>query len=289
MKEIQAAGNICVVDDVFFKKTISRIISAGKENLHVLADFDRTLTRAFVNGKKTLSLISLLRSNNCLTADYAPRAYALYDKFAGFENNSNFTKEQRTEKMLEWWNAAHGLMIECGLTKKVMDGVMAKRQMKLRDGAKKFIDRLAKNHIPIVIMSAGPAYMIQRFFEIEGCMHNNIDIIANWYEFDGKGKMTGVKEPVIHALNKYEITVDHFPAFKAVKDRKNVLLLGDTIDDVGMVDGFDFNNLLKFGFLCDNIEEQLPVYRRYFDAIILDDGPMDALNELLDKIIKKTP
>ncbi|MCX6781737.1 MAG: haloacid dehalogenase-like hydrolase [Candidatus Magasanikbacteria bacterium] len=289
MKKITAADNICIVDDGYFEKTVSSIISAGKEKLHVLADFDRTLTRAFVDGNKIPSLISLLRSNNCLGADYSTRSYAHYDKYSGYENNSNLTREQRAEKMQEWWDAAHGLMIECGLTKNVMDEVMAKRQMKLRVGAKQFIDRLAENLIPLVILSAGPAYMIQKFFELEGCMSKNIDIIANWYEYDEKGRMIGTKEPLIHTSNKYEITVDNFPAYEAIKKRKNVLLLGDTIDDVGMIEGFDYDNLLKIGFLCEDVENQLPKYKQYFDMIILNDGPIDPLNQLLDNITKKAP
>jgi hypothetical protein len=45
-----------------FKQVLSRMIADGKEHLHIVADFDRTLTKAFVDGKDTASLITRLQN-----------------------------------------------------------------------------------------------------------------------------------------------------------------------------------------------------------------------------------
>ena len=41
-----------------FKKALAE---QGFQSMHVVSDFDRTLTKAFVNGKKIPSLISVIR------------------------------------------------------------------------------------------------------------------------------------------------------------------------------------------------------------------------------------
>jgi 5'-nucleotidase len=64
-----------------------------------------------------------------------------------------------------------------------------------------------------------------------------------------------VKDPIIHVFNKDETslaTMSHI--YKQIQYRKNVILLGDSLGDVGMVTGFDYVNLLKIGFL--NAEDE---------------------------------
>ncbi len=63
-------------------------------------------------------------------------------------------------------------------------------------------------------------------------------------------------------------------------------MLGDNLEDIGMVDGFEYDNLLKIGFLNENIEENLENYKKAFDIVILNDGSMEFVNNLLKEIIK---
>ena len=76
-----------------------------------------------------------------------------------------------------------------------------------------------------------------------------------------------------------------FPFFKVIKNRKNVLLLGDSLDDTKMITGFDYNALIKIGFLNENIEENLEHYKKVYDVVILNDGDMNFINDLLKGII----
>jgi 5'-nucleotidase len=73
------------------KKLISR---DGAENFFIVSDFDRTLTTAFVNGKNTPSLLSILRDGNYLTPGYAEKAHALYNKYHPIEIDPSIEKEQ---------------------------------------------------------------------------------------------------------------------------------------------------------------------------------------------------
>ena len=64
-----------------------------------------------------------------------------------------------------------------------------------------------------------------------------------------------------------------------------MILLGDNLEDIGMIEGFDYENLIKIGFLNENVEENLLEFKKNFDAIILNDGEMDFVNKLLKEII----
>jgi 5'-nucleotidase len=57
----------------------------GYQKLHVLSDFDRTLTYGTVDGKKTPSIISMLRDGNHLAKGYAEKANKLFEKYHSIE------------------------------------------------------------------------------------------------------------------------------------------------------------------------------------------------------------
>jgi len=51
-------------------------------------------------------------------------------------------------------------------------------------------------------------------------------------------------------MNKDETILKEIPeVYSAIKDRRNIILLGDNVGDLGMIEGFDYKNLLKVGFL----------------------------------------
>ena len=236
----------------------------GAERLHVLADFDRTLTTAFVDGKSVPSLISILRDGNYLTSDYAEKAHALFDKYHPIEIDPNVPRKDKEVAMEEWWRTHFKLLIESGLERNDLEKAVASGKVKLRKGFVEFADFLNKHNIPLVIMSSSGlgSESIALYLKQAGKLYNNVHIVCNEYEWDEAGRAVGVREPIIHALNKYETAIQDYPAFQVVKDRKNVILLGDGVDDIGMVQGFDYDNLATIGFLNDKVEQHLEHYKK---------------------------
>lgn len=53
-----------------------------------------------------------------------------------------------------------------------------------------------------------------------------------------------------------------------------------------MIKGFDYKNIIKVGFLNENIEENLEQYKHNFDVVIINDGSMNYVNKLLREIVK---
>lgn len=224
----------------------------GAKRLHVLSDFDRTLTAPCVNGKKIPSLISVLRDHNFLGEEYAKKAHALFNHYHPIEMDTQLELEEKKRAMKEWWLRHFELLIASGLTQQHIKRAMESRHAKLRDGAHEFFSLLHKNAIPLVIMSSSGLGVdsIRFFLEAEHEMYDNIHIISNQYEWNGEDKAVSVKEPIIHGMNKDETLIQNFPdIYKHIKNRTNVLLLGDSPSDLGMISGFSHTASFSIGFL----------------------------------------
>ena len=282
------AENIAISNPEKLEKLKRSISQAGPEKIHILADFDRTLTTAFVGGKSTPSIISILRDGNYLTLDYAAKAHALYDRYHSIETNLKISLEEKKKAMREWWTTHFDLLIKSRLNKKDLEKVIESDQVRLREGAVEFIDFLNANKIPLVIMSSSGlgGDIIEMFLKKKDKLYDNVHVVSNSYEWDENGDAIGVKEPIIHGMNKDETAIQNFPVFDAIKDRRNVVLLGDSLGDVGMIEGFNCANLIKIGFLNENVEENLEQYKKNYDVLILNDSDMGYVNELLREIIK---
>ena len=68
--------DLLIVNKKNFEEKKKQFIEGGLNKIHILSDFDRTLTKAFVNGEKTPSLISELRRRNYISEEYSKNAQA---------------------------------------------------------------------------------------------------------------------------------------------------------------------------------------------------------------------
>lgn len=280
--------NVVIADSSKLSRIKALIKEGGVKKLHLLADFDRTLTRAYDNGVFVSSLTSILRDGNYLTPDYAPRAQALFDRYHKIETDPQFPLEEKKKAMKEWWRLHFELMIASKLKYGDLKKIADSGKIRLRVGVPELFALLGKLAVPLVIMSSSGAGRegISIFLKKAGCLTANIHIISNEFEWSKDGLAVKAKKPVIYGMNKNETLVCDFPdAYAAVKDRKNIILLGDSVSDVGMAAGFEFENILKIGFLNERIKENLASFKDCFDAIILNDGPMDYVNDLLNGLL----
>jgi len=278
--------NIIISNPKKLEKTKKAISKDGAEKLHVLADFDKTLTNLFVNGKEVPSIISILRDGNHLTPDYAHKAHEFYNKYHPIEIDPKISLKEKKKAMREWRTNHLDLLIESGLNKKDIKSIVESRGAKFRDGFSDFIDFLKNHNIPLVIISSGGlgGAAITMCLEQEKKLYDNVYIVSNSYKWDKRGNAIRAKEPIINVMNKDETAIQDFPVFEVIKNRKNVLLLGDSLGDIGMIKGFDYDNLIKIGFLNEKIEESLPYYKKIYDVLILNDSSMDFVNILLTNL-----
>ena len=278
--------SIHVPNEIELKQKIKKIKIDGPSKLHILSDFDRTLTKAYVEGQKTHTTIAQIREGKYLTPDYAPRAHALFDKYRPYEISQTISKEEKNKKMQEWWSSHLDLFIECGMNKNVIKDIIQKKKIQLREGLFEFLDISAKYKIPLLIFSAGNGNIIEAYLKSEKRLYNNIHIISNFFKFDKDGKVTGYKSQIIHTFNKNEISIKDSPYHRQITKRRNVILIGDDVADLDMAEGLEHDNIIKIGFLNEDASRLFSDYSKNFDVVILNDGPMHYVNSLLEEILK---
>lgn len=280
--------NIIISNPKKLEKIRNNFIKDGVKKLHILSDFDRTLTTASVKGKLASSLITSL-SDKYLSKTYRKKYRQLYNQYFPIEINQNIKLEEKKKAMAEWWNKIFDLLIKEGLNKRDLEKFIISQNIKLRDGFDKFISLLKKQNIPLIILSSTGLgkEAISMYLKKENGLSKNIHIISNNFKWDKKGYAIAVKKPIIHAANKDETILKNFSVFPLIKKRKNVILLGDNIEDTSMIKGFAYNNLIRIGFLNDRQKKDIKIYKLYYDIIILNDGGLEYINELLKEIIKE--
>ncbi len=279
-------SELLIKDQNIIDNFIQAMKNDGASRLHVLADFDRTLMKGIVNGKPVPSIISILRDENFLTPDYPAKAHELFDKYHPIELDPSIGIEQKKEAMLEWWTAHFELLIKSGLSKKDLEQVIKSANLQMREGAWELMEILAQKQIPLVIMSASGLgkEVIELYLESIGLMKPSVYIISNQFEWDQDGKISGFRLPIVHGMNKDETLLKNSPIFDKIKERKNVILIGDSLGDVGMIEGFEYDNLLKIGFLDEEIEKRRGHYQESFDVVIESQGGFEFLNDMLKKM-----
>lgn len=264
-----------------------KIVAGGSNKLLILSDFDRTLTYGFVNGVKTPSIISLLRDGKHLTEGYADKAVSLFNKYSPFENDSSLTKIERVQYMLEWWQTHFDLLIESGLNiTDIQDIVHNNKDIKLRSALPQILDLLYDKKIPLIIYSAsGCGEAIPMYFELIKRKYNNIFFVVNRFNWDNNGNAISVHEPIITTANKNGKIFDKFPEIlRSIRNRSNIILLGDSLDDVEMANGLEFETILKIGLVNNVVGMKREQYSKSFDIVLEANDELGYLRDLLMEV-----
>jgi len=182
----------------------AKISKEGLSKFHVISDFDRTLTKEFVNGKRIPSIISILREERHLTKDYPEKAQTLFDKYHPIEIDPSISLEEKKRLMHEWWSSHFDLLIKSKLNKKDLEKAINSENISLRPGVLEFLDSLKTHNIPLVIISAAGlgTESISMYLNKFDKLHNNIHIDSNEFIWDDSGHAVSIEEPIVHAFNK---------------------------------------------------------------------------------------
>ena len=142
-----------IINEKELKKKTELFKKQGLNKVHVVSDFDKTLTTNFVNGEEVPSIISVLRDGSYLTSDYAEKAQKLYNKYHPIEIDHNLSQEKRKKAMHTWWSEHFKLLIKSGLNRRDIKKVVESGKVKLREGIPEMLNFLHNHNIPLIIIS----------------------------------------------------------------------------------------------------------------------------------------
>jgi len=272
---------VFIRDKSRFEKKLHSVKQLGPSGLHVVTDFDRTLTRASINGR-THSTFSLLW--DYLSPESYERAQKLFGKYYPIERSLTIPQLEKEQSMIEWWQHAIDNLVASGLTREMLEDVISSDKLVLRDGAEDFFASLEQNQIPLLILSSGIGDIINYSVQLRKDTNQGIHVLSNFFDYDELGKVSGYSSDVIHSFSKRQKLFQDDRYWGQVENRENVLILGDTLGDADMVDNDDYDTVLRIGYLNENIEQQKDPFSEAFDVLILGDVGMDYINGLMGEI-----
>ena len=250
------------------------------DNIYVIADFDRTFTKG--NSKTSWSILA---GSDLVPKSYVQERQELYDYYRPIEISETVDYSFKMKSMREWFQKHIELFVKYKLSEEVFkEAATNLRVMEFRTYAKEFIEFLHKNNIPLIFISAGIGNFIESFLKHSNCYYDNIYISSNKIIFKDSIAV-GVENNIIHSFNKNEVSL---PAnvIEKVKDRNNVILLGDQVNDLKMVDKNNHNLVVSVGFLTS--KEQLDTMKSNFDIVCEENDSYDKVKEILFDIRRGT-
>jgi cytosolic 5'-nucleotidase 3 len=280
--------NVIIANALVLAEKIKKFSEGGLDTIQVVSDFDKTLTKFKINGEKVSSVISVLRDEKYLTPDYSDRAKALFNLYHPFEIDSTLDWEFRKSKMLEWWSKHYEVLKECGLTKDDLESIVKSNRIQFRDGYRFLFEFLQQYDIPCTIITSNGlgGDIIKMVFSRDGVDCEKINVLSNNIVWDENGKFLDILKPIIHVLNKDEVIIEDEKIKLQIKDKKNVILIGDGEGDLSMTSHIEFEDIIRVGFLNEKEEESMETFKKVFDIVVINDGSLEVVNEIL-KVIKE--
>ena len=269
---------------------IKKIIDGGPERLQFIVDFDYTLSRAHKGGAPVDCSWGVFENYPELPGDYHEKVKKVKDKYYPVEIDVTISLEKKIPIMIEWYKEANKLLSESGVNRSWFPKMVAQSNCELRDDTILLLNRLNQANVPVLVLSAGLGDLIREIMIHFGVLHDNTSLVSNFLDFNQEGKVVGLKESeeLIHMYNKSESILKRSQG-DTFANRKNVILLGDSLGDLKMADGVkDPDAVLTIGFLNKKIEESLEVYKENFDIVLVDDQSMDFPNALVSDVFKVT-
>lgn len=276
-----------------FTKKLYNFKTAGACGLRIVSDFDFTMTKFYLNGKRGASCHKVIEDCGLLSEDYHVQAQALQQKYYPLEVDPTIDLEQKTKFMIEWVDQAHVLLAEYGLTKqtinKAVHEALETGRIALRESMQDFFTLTSHKKIPMLIFSAGIADVLEEVLHTKVDIDwNHLHVISNRCIFNPEsGVIQDFQQPLLHVFNKKSSPYLHTTYFQTpgLDERHHVLLLGDSLGDISMSDGMNIpdENILRVGFLNDRVE-RLPHYLEKYDVVILGDPDFTVPLRLLQVI-----
>lgn len=203
-----------------------------------------------------------------------------------------------------WWETAHNALVKHGLTRNGIAAAVREARTAMRAGVEDLVSGCREHAVPLVVVSAGitdviDALMVRHVGEehwpvprppLDVSPNASLPplvVHANTGVYEGGQLVAFEPSPPIHWLNKILTTKPL--ASELGFGSKVIVLLGDSVKDVTMVEGLAEADVplavLRIGFLNTTQESnsvELKEHMAVFDAVICGDGPMTFL---LDEVM----
>lgn len=286
---------VITVNPESWSAKVRRMLQGGKDEVFFIVDFDKTMTKCFLeDGSRAFDSHDILASCPKMSWGCKRMMELLMNKYQPIQTNTRMTKEEKVPYMEEWSQLVNQLILGQGLTRDDVESAVRNcMDFRLRSGVQELFQIAHSNNIPLIIVSAGHANVIEEVIcqcikkpngEL-GTPWENLFIHSSAMIWSREGRHVGFTEPNMNMFTK-DLRSAPQRLQELIKGRHSCILCGDTLGDLTMATGHSTTSLLKVGFLNDKIDERIENYCREtaYDRVILGDGTFEPLLEILRQI-----
>lgn len=233
----------------------------------VIIDFDKTLTTS--DSDSSVGTIPKFLGGECLK-----KRNKNYEYYRPIELEYNLSKQEKQKLMKEWAEKSFSLIAEY-VTENIVKETAKVANLHLRKGAKEFLSKMKQNNIPVVIMSAGVGNIIKEFLQNEQTLYDNITIVSNFFEFKNNKAYIAIDKIMSTSNKEYSIIPKELRS--KIEESSKVLLFGDIVEDIRMINKEQLHKTLTIGFLDYNIDENLKMYNENFDIVLSNESSFELI------------
>lgn len=275
-KHIAIPKDLEVGDRRSFESKLNEFTLAGARKMHVVFDFDRTLTVKRPGSLDEVTTWHILCQH--LPEEGKKRYKLLFDKYRSLEIANIMTREDA----IEWWSSILSLFVEYDINFTNVEKDFLYKAT-IRPGVEELFRFCSDNAIPTIILSAGISDVIEIWCKKYGISPSLI--ISTRLVLDENNICKGwEKETLVHALNKSE--ANHLELDSIRNKRPNAIVIGDSLSDAAMAIGDD--NVIRVRVVDprpDEIVDELERDKTFevFDTIIRT-GRLDPLMGIIKRV-----
>lgn len=278
-EELRGA-NVFLKDRLQVENLLCSIFTDGAKRLHIVTDFDFTLTKHNLeNEETTLSSFELFERCPSVPANYKAKTLQFRRFYKVMEMEPSISKKDKFEYMREWWSKTSEITRGFPFYEKELLNVAKNHISCFKDNIDETFKALFYKNIPCLIFSAGLGNSVVALLKAANINYPNVKVISNFFEIKD-GCVNGFKGNLIHAMNKNEIILK-ITYFEKLKKRDNVILMGDNLGDAGVLYGINFKNILKIGFLSSNNQKLLYEFLNVYDIVLVEHNSMAVPNAII--------
>ena len=220
-------GDLIYANAASIEAKIARFEDVGADRMHIIFDFDRTLTIARPGSDEDITTWHLMKEH---LPEVGKQQYQqLFEHYRALELTGTMSQEHA----VIWWSSILDLFVEHKVNIQEVESDFLEKAT-IRPQTKELFDLCEQAGIPTIIMSAGIKEVIDiwaRAYQI----HPTI-VISTALQLSLQGVVEGWNQSsLVHVLNKCE--QDHPQLSQIRRDRPYALVIGDGMSDADMATG----------------------------------------------------
>lgn len=267
-------GLVCA-DPVAVVAKLGRFATSGADDLHLVFDFDRTLTVSKADTNEDITTWHIMQKH------LPPEGQASYQHFFDVYRPMEREGRMRLDEAIAWWSQILDLFVHHKVDMGEVENDFLSK-VTIRPGTEELFTLTESLNIPTVILSAGIKDIIKMWAKAYG-IHPSV-ILSTGLILDEGSRVTGWDEStLVHTLNKKEMGHAELSRLRTI--RPLAVLIGDAVSDADMVDGQE--SVLRVLVHNPRPDEDPDIHPLQQFDLMSTTGDFRPLTQLLEQIVKK--